>query len=148
MRSLKEIFAVLAVMLALVSQAQAGFAGWLTSRACSWNYVQDNGGVRISEPVQRDGKLVLPVEYDASGVIGVTHHATQINSGLVVRKVQSTQSGEGRIVIKIYTQVAEQNSDSGRMHYANLDDFPPGAYMVYYEDSSDPEKKLGRIQVK
>jgi hypothetical protein len=143
---LKILLALLA--LAFVPGAHAGLAGWLTSSACSWDFIQDTGGIRISEPQEKEGKLVLPIEYDASGVIGVTRHPRKINSGLVVRKVQSTQSGDGRIVIRVFTQVEEQTSDPGRIHYADLDDFLPGAYTVYYEDAGDPTKFLGRIRVR
>jgi len=135
------------LVLALTVNAHAGLAGWLTSSARSWNFVQETGGIRISEPVEREGKLVLPVEYDPTGVGGVTQRPTRLNSGLVVRKIQSTRSGDNQIVIRIVTQVAEQDSDPGRIHYADLEDFPAGPYTVYYEEAGDLAKFLGRIQV-
>ena len=128
--------------------AWAGLVGWLTSSACSWSVVQQTGGIRIGEPLEKEGRLVLPVEYDASGVMGVTRRSDRINSGLVVRKIEASLSGNGRIVIRVVTQVAEKNSETGRMHYADLDDFPPGAYSVYYDDADDAAKLLGRIRVK
>ena len=127
--------------------ARAGLIGWLTSSACTWNTIQQTGGIRIGEPLEKDGHLVLPVEYDASGVTGVTRHPNRINSALVVRKITASRKGNGRIVIKVVTQVAEKNSDTGRMHYADLENFPPGAYSIYYGDADDPDKLLGRIRV-
>lgn len=149
MRSLIKSSVVL-VLLFLVAtpDARAGLVGWLTSSTCSWNTVQQTGGIRIGEPLEKDGRLVLPVEYDASGVTGVTRHPTRINSGLVVRKISTSRIGNGRIIIRVVTQVAEKNSDPGRMHYADLEDFPPGAYSVYYGDADDPAKLLGKIRVK
>ena len=91
---------------------------------------------------------MLPVEYDASGVTGVTRHPNRINSGLVVRRISASRSGNGRIVVRVVTQMAEKNSDTGRMHYADLENFPPGAYSVYYGDADDPDKLLGQIRVK
>jgi hypothetical protein len=143
---IKSSFLLLFVVAA--SDARAGLAGWLTSSACSWTTVQQTGGIRIGEPLEKDDRLVLPVEYDASGVTGVTRHPNQINSGLVVRKITASQSGNGRILIRVVTQVAEKNSDTGRMHYADLENIPPGAYTVYYGDANDPDKLLGRIRVK
>ncbi len=142
----KTFFLMLSLMLA--TTAQAGLAGWLTSSARNWAFVQETGGIRISEPFERGGKLVLPVECDVTGSSGVTCRPTGLNSGLVVRKVGISSAGKDRIVILIVTQVAEQNRDSSRMHYANLEDFSPGAYTVYYEDADDPAKFLGRIRVK
>ncbi|HEY4247505.1 MAG TPA: hypothetical protein VGM64_11645 [Lacunisphaera sp.] len=130
------------------ANAHAGLVGWLTSSACSWTSVQQTGGIRIGEPLEKDGRLVLPVEYDASGVVGVTQHSNRINSALVVRKIESSLSGKGRIVIRVVTQVAEKDSETGRMHYADLDDFPPGAYAVYYGDADNADQLLGRIRVK
>lgn len=132
----------------LIANVEAGLVGWLTSSARSWRFIQQTGGIRISEPVERDGKLVLPVEYDATGITGVTTRPTRVNSGLVVRKVQSNKTSSREIVIRIVTQVAEHDSETGRFHYADLDDFSSGAYNVYYEDAGDPEKFLGRIRVK
>jgi hypothetical protein len=145
---MKKILLLLLFASALAANAQAGLAGWLTSSARGWDFIQETGGIRIGEPVEKDGKLVLPVEYDATGVSGVTHRPTRLNSGLVVRKVECSRSGSGQIAIRIVTQLAEQNSDPGRMHYAELADFAAGAYRVYYEDAGDPQKFLGWIRVK
>lgn len=132
----------------LFANAEAGLIGWLTSNARSWSYIQQTGGIRISEPVEREGRPMLPVEYDATGITGVTTRPTRTNSGLVVRKVRTDKTDGGVIVIRIVTQVAERNSDTGRFHYADLGDFSAGAYRVYYEDAGDPEKFLGTIRVK
>ena len=143
-------FPVVLALLFLIatSDARAGLVGWLTSSACSWNTVQQTGGIRIGEPLEKEGRLVLPVEYDASGVTGVNRHPNRINSGLVVRKISTSRIGNGRIVIRVVTQVAEKSSDTGRMHYADLENFPPGAHSVYYGDADDPDKLLGQIRVK
>ena len=134
--------------LALAASAHAGLAGWLTSTVRRWDFIQETGGIRISEPIELEGKLVLPVEYDASGTSGITHRPTRLNSGLAVRHVKASRTAHGRIVIRIVTQIVEQDSDTGRIHYANLDDFTPGTYAVYYGDADDSEKFLGRIRVK
>jgi hypothetical protein len=98
--------------------------------------------------VEREGKLVLPVEFDATGVSGVTRRPTRTNSSLAVRKIQSVRTATDQIVLRVVTQLAEQNSDAGRIHYAELEDFSPGAYNVYYEEAGDLAKFLGRIRVK
>ena len=143
---IKFLFAL--TLFATGSTAHAGLIGWLTSSTCSWASVQATGGIRIGEPLEKDGRLVLPVEYDASGVTGITRRPEQINSALVVRKIKSTRSGSGRIVIQVVTQVAENDSNPGRLNYADLDDFPPGAYAVYYGDADDADRFLGRIRVR
>jgi hypothetical protein len=144
--AIKFLFAL--TLFATGSTAQAGLVGWLTSSTCSWDSVQKTGGIRIGEPLEKDGRLVLPVEYDATGVTGITRRSLQINSALVLRKIESSQSGTGRIVIRVVTQIAENDRASGRMHYADLDDFPPGAYSVYDGDANDADRFLGRIRVR
>lgn len=141
-------FTLFLIPFVFLANTHAGLVGWLTSSTRSWNFVQETGGIRISEPQEIDGKLVLPVEYDATGVSGVTQRPTRTNSGLVVRKIQTSRTNNGQLVIRIVTQIAEQDSDPGKIHYAELTDFPPGAYKVYYEDASDSEKMLGQIRVK
>lgn len=141
-------FSFVLLFFTAAADARAGLVGWLTSSVCSWNTIQQTGGIRIGEPLQKDDRLVLPVEYDASGVTGVTRHPNRINSGLVVRRISASRSGNGRIVVRVVTQMAEKNSDTGRMHYADLENFPPGAYSVYYGDADDPDKLLGQIRVK
>ena len=148
MPAVKRFLLLLIAVVSSVVIARAGLAGWLTSSACSWNFVQETGGIRISEPVEKDGRQLLPVEYDATGVSGVTRRPSRLNSGLAVRKVQSSRTGPGQIVIRVVTQVAEHDSDPGPMHYAELEDLSAGAYKVYYEEAGDPAKFLGLIRVK
>lgn len=139
---------LLLIPFVLLTDAQAGLVGWLTSNTRSWSFVQQTGGIRISEPREIDGKLVLPVEYDATGVSGVTQRPTRMNSSLVVRKIQTNRTNHGQLVIRIVTQIAERDSDPGKIHYAELADLPPGAYKVYYGEAGDSEKMLGQIRVK
>jgi len=131
--SIKRIL-LIAVMFA--PMAHAGVAGWLTSEARDWQFIQKSGGVKIGAPLEKSGRTVLPVGYWPEG-----------NSGLAVRKVELKRSGS-QIVIRIYTQVAEKGSDTGRVHYGDLAGIPAGRYAVYYETAGDSAKRLGEIVIK
>lgn len=143
----KKTFLLLAI-LAFATAASAGVVGWLTAKARNWDFVQQTGGLRIDQPVEKSGGLVLPVEYDVTGTNGVTRRATLINSGLVVRRIEASTTRNREIVLKVVTQVVEEDSDTGQRHYASLDAVSTGAYKVYYEDAGDPSKYLGKIQVR
>ena len=127
---------MLVVSLALTSGAQAGIIGWFTSEARDWPFVQKSGGIRIAAPIEKEGKNVLPVEYWPEG-----------NSGLAVRKIELKQKGT-QIVIRIFTQLVEKDSDTARTHFSDLSGIAPGSYEVYYETAGDPAKLLGRIEIK
>ena len=127
---------ILLVLVMFAPLAHAGLAGWLTSEARDWGFIQKSGGVKIGVPVEKAGRTVLPVGYWPEG-----------NSGLAVRKVELKRIGS-QIVIRIRTQVAEKGSDTGRVHYGDLAGIPPGKYEVFYETAGDSAKRLGEIEIK
>jgi hypothetical protein len=127
---------LLVVSLALTSAAHAGIVGWFTSEARDWQFVQKSGGIRIAAPMENGGKQVLPVEYWPEG-----------NSGLAVRKIELKQKGT-QIVLRVFTQLVENGSDTARTHFVDLSGIALGPYEVYYETAGDPTKFLGRIEIK
>lgn len=133
----------------MTTAASAGVVGWLTSRSRSWDFIQQTGGMRIEQPVDRDGRLVLPVEYDVTGTRGVTHRPTLLNSGLAVRRIEAHLVGDRRrIVLRLWTQVVEHDSAAGPVYYAPLEGLTIGSYEVYYEDAGEAAKLIGKIEVK
>jgi hypothetical protein len=140
---------ILLIGLNLATAATAGVVGWLTAQECSWSFVQKTGGIRIGQPVDRAGQLVLPVEYDITGTsAGVTHRPSLVNSGLVVRHIKAERTKNGRIVLVIVSQVIEVGNRPAGLHYAGLEGISTGAYDVYYEDAGDRDKFLGQIHVR
>jgi hypothetical protein len=127
---------LLLVGVAFVPMAHAGVIGWFTSEARDWQFIQRSGGIRIGVPIERAGRRVLPVDYWPEG-----------NSGLVVRKIELNKRG-AHLVIRVFTQVVEKDSDTSRTHYVDLSTIGGGAYEVYYEAAGDPLKHLGRIEIK
>jgi hypothetical protein len=113
-----------------------------------WDYIKRTGGLRIAEPVTRDGKLFLPVEYDASGTKGAVEPPEITNTGLAVRKVDVRQKKVKYLVVRIITEPAGKGRETERMHYGRLPDLSPGTYEVYYETPGDPEKYLGNVEIK
>ena len=132
---MKTLLAML-VFLAFATVVNAGIVGLLTSKARDWQFIQSSGGIRISSPIEKEGRKVLPVDYWPEG-----------NSGLAVRKIELKKEGT-QIVLRVVTQVAEKGSDTARTHYVNLSDIPTGSYEVYYETAGVPAKLLGRIDLK
>lgn len=139
-------FLTTAVFLMLSATSHAGVIGWFTSDARDWDFVQRTGGIRISEPIQKEGKTLLPVEYDVSGLSAVTRKPTLMNSGLMVRKIEAKRE-QSRIIIHVVTQVVEKGKHAGPVHYADLNDPPPGKYQVCYQTCADTEKVLGEIEI-
>lgn len=131
----------------LVGTSAAGLVGWFTSETRDWEFVQQTGGLRIGAPIEKEGRRVLPVEYDVRGLTIVTRKPTTMNSGLAVRRIEVVAKG-GHIVLQVVTQVFEKNSVAGPLHYADLSGVPAGSFEVFYGVAGDAEKRLGRIEIK
>lgn len=142
-----KIFLTIAALLISIATVHASVIGWLTSDAQDWDFIQKTGGLRISNPIEKDEKTVLPVEYDVSGLTTVTQKPTLINSGMTVRKIELKRNGS-QIIIRVVTQVAEKGTYAGPIHYADLDGLPQGKYRVYYGTAGDAGKNLGEIEIK
>jgi len=142
-----KILLIILTLITLATQSHAGIMGWLTSEGRDWQFVQQTGGIRIGVPIDRDGKKVLPVEYDVSGLTTVTRKPTTMNSGLAVRKIEAKKKDK-QIVLRVFTQLVEKSSITGSQHFADLSGIPAGSYEVFYEVAGDQEKLLGQIEIK
>ena len=143
---MKQLSFVL-LFLALTAPLPASVIGWLTSEACDWKFLQSTGGIRVDPPIEKEGKSVLPIEYYVQGLVAITCQPTALNSGLAVRRIEAKEVG-AQIIIRVFTQLVEKGSDTGRIHYADLSEIPPGKYDVFYETPNDMTKYLGRIEIK
>lgn len=94
-----KILLTIAALLIFSVTSHAGVIGWFTSDERDWDFVQRTGGIRISEPIQREGKTFLPVEYDVSGLSTITRKPTLMNSGLTVRKIEAKRD-QTEIIIR------------------------------------------------
>lgn len=125
------------VLLALLgaATAEAGLVGWFSSTPRDWAFIQQSGGIRIDAPIERDGKVVMPVHYWPEG-----------NSGLAVRRITLARKGS-QLAIRVVTQVVEKGSDTGQVHFVDLSSVPAGTYEVYYGTAGDPAERLGTVVV-
>ena len=139
-------YVTLVVFLLFTTTSFAGVVGWLTTDARDWTFIQQTGGIRIAQPVLREGTLQLPVEYDVSGLTRVTQTPTLINSALVVKEVKLTRTGS-QLVLRVVTQGIESDPQIGHWHYVDLRNVPAGRYQVYYETAGDATKQLGTIEI-
>ncbi len=134
-------------LLILAVTVNAGIIGWATSESRDWQFIQKTGGIRIGLPIDRDGKFVLPVKYDVSGLSSITCKPTLQNSGLAVRKIELSRK-DNYLVLQVYTQVVENTNNKDSVHYVDLSGIPTGSYEVFYEIAGDQEKLLGQIEIK
>ncbi|MCM0084541.1 hypothetical protein L4X63_23485 [Geomonas sp. Red32] len=130
-----------------MTTAHAGVMGWFTSEVRDWEFIQKTGGLRVLAPVKREGKLLLPVEYDVSGLTTITTKPIMMNSGQSVRKIDCKREGTA-ILIVVKTQIAEKGVSAEPLHYADLDGAPPGTYKVFYGAPYVPADGLGVIEIK
>ena len=142
-----KITILLLAVLALVSSTHAGIVGLFTSTEHDWAFVQKTGGMRIQTPIPNGAYWMLPVEYDISGLTTVTTTPTQVNSGMVVRKIDIDVIGTD-LILKVISQAREKGKRSGLVHFVTLPKLGSGVYDVYYGSRGDAQKYLGKIEMK
>ncbi len=130
----------------LATALSGGILEWLTSEVCDWEFIQKSGGIRVAQPVVRDGERLLPVTYDISGLSEVTRKPTSINSGLVVSKVEAVHVRDV-IVIRVIRQVADKAKQAGPDHFAKITQIESGTYAVFYGNAGNEETYLGEVRI-
>jgi len=144
-----QIFVCLALFWAAPSSARASLLDWFLSKSADWRFVQSTGGMQILSPNVTDGKVYLPVLYDASGLSQITCKPTAVNSGLVVEKITVKRAGTNIILhVKVCMRKDQGSTEgSGSVHYADLSGIPNGTYQIFYGHTDDPAKILGQIKI-
>jgi hypothetical protein len=142
--------AIFLLLWAAPAPSQAGILDWFLPRTADWNFIQATGGMTVLNLEVSEGKTVLPVLYDASGMSEVTRKPTRLNSGLVVHSIKVTHKGTN-LVLVIKTCLRKDlgsTEGAGRVHYADLSGIPKGTYQIFYGRANDPAAVLGQIQIK
>lgn len=125
----------------------SGLLTLVTSETCTWEFIQGAGGIRIGTLIEKQGKMVLPVECDPNGA-EVTRKPVFNNSvRLAVRKIQ-VEKKDNQLVIKLVRQVSDAYHPRSRFNDASLAGIPPGKYDIFYETAGDAGKLLGHIEIK
>jgi hypothetical protein len=130
--------------------ARADVLDWFLPHSADWKFIQSTGGLRILPPQIIDGKMLLPVLYDASGLSQITCKPSALNSGIVVDKIKVRRSSDV-LVIRVSTCLRKDmgsTEGAGHIHYADLSGIPPGTYQVFYGRANDPYTILGQIDIK
>ena len=130
--------------------SSAGVLDWFFPKNADWNFIRATGGLAILNPQVSDGKVVLPVLYDASGTTAVTCRPTRVASGLVVDSVKVVRDGPN-LVLRLKTCMRKDvgsTEGAGRVHYADLSGIPKGTYPIFYGRANDPAAALGQIQIR
>jgi hypothetical protein len=130
-------------------QCHAGVLDWFFPTTADWKFIQSTGGMAILKPEFSEGKKVLPILYDASGMSEITGKPTRLNSGLVVHSIKITRKGT-TLIVSLKTCLRKDlgsTEGAGRVHYADLSKIPKGAYQIVYGKENDPATVLGEILV-
>lgn len=129
----------------LSSLAHAGIAGWVTARTVDWEFIQKTGGLRVHDPILREGRVLLPIEYDPSGTITVTQKPTLVNSGLMVRKIKAKWKGQ-LLMLEVVVSVIEKDARPARMHYIEIKSSWRKTFPVAYGILSNQAVHLGEFE--
>jgi hypothetical protein len=138
--------AVLLCFLTFGPFARAGVFGSFTSKEATWAYVQQTGGLKIADPTQRDGRWILPVEYEPHGTRTVTRRPTLVNSAPQRCRLKLLHK-ESQLFLTVTTSLARKGTQSGFLHEASLTGIPPGTYEVFYGREALGDRALGKITV-
>ena len=119
-----------------------------TSHVASWGFLQSVGGIRLGAPEKKEnGRWVLPVVCDVSGLTTVTHKPTTMNSGLVVTRMLYQVSGS-EIRISVALNIPLRTSRTPRCTEITLSGINAGEYRVLYEEQNRSTHALGTITLR
>jgi hypothetical protein len=140
---------LLVLMISAVPIVRADMAGWLIARGqdlgigqpkvVAWSDVQRSGGIKLGQPVTRNGDLILPVEFSGgpmSSLYGAGRaEVRQVGKDLVLTFAQRPGS-----------QI--KPDDRGPIRHATLPRLKAGSYLIFYEIAGDAAKKIGTIDLR
>jgi len=141
---------VLFILWANPMPVSAGLLDWWVPHKADWKFIQSTGGIQVLTPKLTDGKMLLPVLYDASGMSEITCKPSVANTGIVVDRIKVSRSGHS-IVLRVTTCMRKDmgsTEGTGRIHYADLSGIPAGTYLIFYGRADDPSTVLGQIEIK
>lgn len=113
-----------------------------------WKFVQSVGGLKVG-PARRlqDGRVLLPIHCDVSGLRAITRRPTTLNSGLrcLPPRVE-VRTGESIIYLTIRTGPATGGAKASSPP-ADLGQAMPGEYALRYRDPNGRSRRLRQITV-
>ena len=124
-----------------------------TAKHADWNFIQDVGGLEVSEPEYISGEgWYLPVRCDVSGLQSITAKPKLVNSGLAVKEVKARVK-DNRIQIWVVYCLVSNDSPSCISKGVFIKDIKEGSYKVEYLNNDGSvvpirgvELKLGKAQ--
>ena len=54
---MRKVLPTFLLLLAIVTIAQAGIVSWLTSKTVDWEFIQKTGGLRVLNPIVKNGRI-------------------------------------------------------------------------------------------
>lgn len=124
----------------------SGLLGFLSASTQTWRDVEATGGIEVMQPVVRDRRLMLPVNYDVSGLRWITCKPTAMNSGQGVWEVRARVRGQA-IWVTVLVCLHAPEFPAGGVHYAKLSGVGPGKYTVYYGEPGDRSHPIGSVVI-
>jgi hypothetical protein len=118
-----------------------------------WSFIQAVGGLAIGEPYRENGRLILPLHCDVSGLAEITVKPTLLNSALAFESVHLERHGTS-IFLKVSTTIATQKHPKATCENVELGELPGGRYSVFYGEapssfnSHEQVVKLGEIEIR
>ena len=128
------------------------FASGCFAEERDWSFIQAVGGLVIGEPYLENGRLILPLRCDVSGLAKITVKPTILNSALAVEGVHLERNGTC-IFLKVSTTIASQKHPKATCESVELGELPAGLYSVFYGEASSSVNshkqavKLGEIEI-
>lgn len=111
------------------------------------SYIEDRGGLRLTEPYKKNNRWWLALECNVSGIKKITVTPKTIHSGLAWSKSVANVD-ENRIYLSIYTAMQGPRAPSAACGDAPLAHAPGGVYQVYYLDPDETTHSLGTVELR
>mgnify|MGYP001557219656 CR=1 FL=1 len=111
-----------------------------------WDFIQSVGGIKVSNPTNKNGKWLLPVLCDVSGLSTITHKPKMMNSAIVISKTKTKVIGN-IIYITIETGLTDISGNSTQCSPINIGNLNPGKYVVKYLSPNGKANDLHSFEI-
>jgi hypothetical protein len=107
-------------------------------------FLQQRGGLNVTEPYRKSNRWYLPVSCNVSGIRKVTRPAEVLHAGLAWSRSTASVEGEA-IYLTVYTAQQGSMAPSAECGPARLQRLSGPHYEVYYRDPDGEEHRLRSI---
>lgn len=131
-------------IVAIVLIGAASIACSQVENVASWRFIQSVGGMAIGTPIKTKGVWILPIFVDVSGLKKFTSNPTNLNSGIVCRRITSQIEGK-TIYLTVHTGIPAKTG-SAKCASIEMKSMIKGKHDVFYKEQNGNRQFIAEVE--